>query len=59
MTTASCPATAALWRGRLAAAGTPQEVLTDTHMCDVFGCRLRVNAVPADGTPFVLAHSAV
>lgn len=44
--------------GRLTAAGSPAEVMTDTHMCDVFGCRLRVNAIPADGTPFVLAHSA-
>jgi len=25
----------------------------------VFGCRLRVNRVPADGKPFVLAHSVL
>ncbi|MDI7860703.1 heme ABC transporter ATP-binding protein [Rhizobiaceae bacterium n13] len=45
--------------GRLASAGSPREVMTDNQMCDVFGCRLRVNTVPSDDTPFVLAHSAV
>ncbi|TCU14314.1 heme ABC transporter ATP-binding protein [Rhizobium sullae] len=45
--------------GRLAAAGSVREVLTDERMQSVFGCRLRVNQIPADGTPFVLAHSAL
>jgi iron complex transport system ATP-binding protein len=45
--------------GGLAAAGGVREVLTDETMQSVFGCPLRVNQVPADGTPFVLAHSAV
>ncbi|KQV10761.1 iron ABC transporter [Rhizobium sp. Root1203] len=45
--------------GRLAAFGTIHEVLTDDTMQSVFGCPLRINALPADGTPFVLAHSAM
>ncbi len=45
--------------GRLAASGTVREVLTDERMQSVFGCPLRVNQVPSDGTPFVLAHSAL
>jgi iron complex transport system ATP-binding protein len=28
-------------------------------MQSVFGCPLRINALPKDGTPFVLAHSAM
>lgn len=43
--------------GRLAAAGTPQEVLRDDLLERVFGCRLTVGAVPAG--PFVLPQSAV
>ncbi|PKA39333.1 heme ABC transporter ATP-binding protein [Rhizobium sullae] len=45
--------------GRLAAAGSVREVLTDERMQSVFGCQLRINQIPADGTPFVLAHSAL
>ncbi len=45
--------------GRLQAKGSVQDVLTDRHLQDVFGCNLRVNRVPADGAPFVLAHSAL
>ncbi|MGO8026135.1 heme ABC transporter ATP-binding protein [Rhizobium leguminosarum] len=45
--------------GRLAAAGSIGEVLTNETMLSVFGCALRINQVPADGTPFVLAHSAI
>jgi iron complex transport system ATP-binding protein len=45
--------------GRLAAAGTVGDVLTDEKMQSVFGCALRINQVPDDGTPFVLAHSAL
>ncbi|MGO7208285.1 ATP-binding cassette domain-containing protein, partial [Rhizobium ruizarguesonis] len=45
--------------GRLAAAGSIADVLTNETMLSVFGCALRINQVPADGTPFVLAHSAV
>ena len=46
-------------QGGLAARGTVHEVLTDETMRSVFGCPLRINRVPDDGTPFVLAHSAV
>ncbi|MGG6896885.1 MULTISPECIES: heme ABC transporter ATP-binding protein [Rhizobium] len=45
--------------GRLQAAGPVKEVLTDRHLQDVFGCSLRVNCVPANDAPFVLAHSAL
>ncbi|KQV83710.1 heme ABC transporter ATP-binding protein [Rhizobium sp. Root1220] len=45
--------------GHLAAVGGVSDVLTDETMQSVFGCALRINQIPADGTPFVLAHSAV
>ncbi|MHA6684281.1 heme ABC transporter ATP-binding protein [Mesorhizobium sp. A556] len=45
-------------RGRLAAAGTPREVLRDELMQEVFDCRLVVGAVPAGNVPFVLPQSA-
>lgn len=43
--------------GRLAAAGTPDEVLVDALLEKVFGCRLRVGALPLGGAPFVLPQS--
>ncbi len=46
-------------RGRLAASGTPQEVLRDDLMESVFDCRLAVGALPAGNVPFVLPQSAV
>lgn len=46
-------------RGKLAAAGTASEVLTDEVIERVFECKLKVGAPPADGTPYVLPHSAV
>jgi iron complex transport system ATP-binding protein len=45
-------------RGRLAAAGSPQEVLSDDLISKVFECRLKVGALPANGMPFVLPQSA-
>ncbi|EJK87801.1 heme ABC transporter ATP-binding protein [Rhizobium sp. AP16] len=48
-----------LKNGQLQAAGPVAEVLTDRHLLDVFGCALRVNRIPNDGAPFVLAHSAL
>lgn len=48
-----------LKNGRLQAKGLVKDVLIDQHLQDVFGCNLRVNRVPADGAPFVLAHSAL
>jgi iron complex transport system ATP-binding protein len=46
-------------RGRLAAAGLPQGVLTNELIEKVFDCRLRVGALPAANMPFVLPQSAV
>ncbi|WP_394892471.1 heme ABC transporter ATP-binding protein [Mesorhizobium sp. AaZ16] len=45
-------------RGRLAAAGSPQSVLSDELISKVFECRLKVGALPAGNTPFVLPQSA-
>ncbi|MBW9117813.1 heme ABC transporter ATP-binding protein [Rhizobium cauense] len=45
--------------GQVAAAGSVRDVMTDETMESVFGCALRINQVPFDGTPFVLAHSAI
>lgn len=44
--------------GRIDRAGPPAEVMTDDTMEIVFGCRMRINGVPAPGTPFVLPHTA-
>lgn len=45
-------------RGRLAAAGTPADVLSDDLMSRVFECRLKVGELPPGGVPFVLPQSA-
>jgi iron complex transport system ATP-binding protein len=45
-------------RGRLAANGSPQEVLSDDLIEKVFDCRLRVGVLPATNMPFVLPQSA-
>ncbi len=45
-------------RGRLAANGSPQEVLSDELIEKVFDCRLRVGVLPAANMPFVLPQSA-
>jgi iron complex transport system ATP-binding protein len=45
-------------RGRLAASGTPAEVLSDELISQVFECELRVSVPPAAGVPFVLPQSA-
>ncbi len=44
-------------RGEVAAAGSPAQVLTDTLMSEVFDCPLKVNALPASNTPFVLPQA--
>ena len=49
----------ALHHGRLAAAGTPEAVLTDKTIHAVFDAPLRVRVTPADGAPFVLPQSAM
>jgi iron complex transport system ATP-binding protein len=41
-------------RGAVAAMGSAAEVLRDDLLSRVYGCRVRTNAVPADGRPFVL-----
>lgn len=45
--------------GRVMAEGSIAEAMTDETLSDVFGCPLRVIAVPGDGKPFVLAHSSL
>ena len=44
--------------GRIERSGAPAEVMTDDAMEAVFGCRMRINGVPAAGVPFVLPHTA-
>jgi iron complex transport system ATP-binding protein len=44
----------ALTRGRVAAAGTPAEVVTEAVVEDVFGLRCRVVPDPVSGTPLVV-----
>ena len=46
-------------RGKLAAAGTAADVLTDELIERVFECKLKVGTTPLDGTPYVLPHSTV
>lgn len=46
-------------QGEVAASGTPTAVLRDDLLADVFGCALRVGAVPRAGMPFVLPQSAL
>ncbi len=43
--------------GRVAASGSPAEVLEDGLIEEVFGCRLRVGAVPPPRTPFLLPQT--
>lgn len=45
-------------RGRLAAAGSPQDVLEDDLISRVFECKLKVGVLPPAGKPFVLPQSA-
>lgn len=45
-------------RGRLAADGSPQEVLSDDLIEKVFDCRLKVGVLPTGNVPFVLPQSA-
>lgn len=45
-------------RGRLTAAGAPQDVLSDELIEKVFDCRLKVGVLPAGNVPFVLPQSA-
>ncbi|WP_425049732.1 heme ABC transporter ATP-binding protein [Psychromarinibacter sp. S121] len=49
---------ALLHGGRMAMQGAPREVLTDEMLSRVYGCRVRVNAVPDGPVPFVLPQAA-
>lgn len=44
--------------GRIAAFGSPEQVITNRTLLDVFGCELTVNQAPKNGAPFVLPHAA-
>jgi iron complex transport system ATP-binding protein len=46
-------------QGQVAASGTPDAVLQDALIEDVFGCALRFGAVPPAEVPFVLPQSAL
>jgi iron complex transport system ATP-binding protein len=45
-------------RGRVAAAGSPRDVLNDGLISKVFDCALKVGVAPPAGVPFVLPQSA-
>jgi iron complex transport system ATP-binding protein len=47
----------AIHRGRVAASGPANELLTDDLLETVFECALRVGLPPAGGAPFVLPQS--
>lgn len=44
--------------GRVAATGTPAEVLTDDNLSRAYNCRLSVNTPAPPGTPYILPQSA-
>ncbi len=43
--------------GRIAATGTPAEVLTDQTLAEVYGCPVPVNTTPPGGMPFLLPQA--
>lgn len=45
--------------GRVLAAGSPKDTITDANLLAAFATRLSVSQPPADDTPFVLPHSAL
>src|SRR5690606_31811976 len=47
----------ALRDGQVAGFGSPQHVLTDDLIAEVFDCQLRVDALPPASIPFVLPQS--
>jgi len=49
---------AMMHRGRLAACGSVEDVLTDDLISDVFECRIRMSTPPPAGAPFVLPQMA-
>jgi iron complex transport system ATP-binding protein len=47
-----------LARGRMAAAGSPREVLRDEVLSAAYGCRVMPDRAPGNGRPFVLPPAA-
>ena len=45
-------------QGRVAARGTPSEVMTSDILSDVYDCHLRVSTAPPVGIPYILPHAA-
>jgi len=45
--------------GRVARAGSPNEVLRDDVLSKSYGCRVAANRVPENGTPYVLPPAAL
>jgi len=45
-------------QGRMAAIGTPDEVMTEKTLSAAYGCHLRINTTPPDGAVFLLPHVA-
>jgi len=43
--------------GRIAAQGTPPEVLTDATLTQTYGCPIPVNTTPPVGMPFLLPQA--
>jgi iron complex transport system ATP-binding protein len=43
--------------GRVAASGSPREVIENQLIAKVFDCDLKVGVLPAGGIPFVLPQS--
>ncbi len=46
-------------QGRVRATGNPTEVMRDDLLSEVYGCTVRTNATPANGTPFVIPQSGM
>lgn len=46
-------------RGQSLASGTPEEVMRDALLSEVFDCQLKVGAIPDGSTPFLLPQTAV
>lgn len=47
----------ALRKGRVAGWGSPQAVLTDALLSELYDCTMQVGRLPAPGQPFVLPHA--
>ncbi len=45
-------------QGRIVAQGPPDKVLTGAALSDAYGCTLRINTTPENGSVFILPHTA-